>query len=1287
MKGIMKVTALAMIGLMVLTCTVAVTAEENDAVTSSLSGTADTSWYNETILEFTLTDADQLAGFAQLVNGGNNFQGKTVLLDGDTTYDISSSEWTPIGTGTRDGSGITENSKTFNGTFDGNGAVINGLKITTAPSNVDDAIGFFGIVSGGTVQNLNFTNVNINVTNSEMAGAVIGMMVDGATVKNCTVGSDSSEDTSSISTSRGNGGIVGRMTISGTIEDCVNYAHVKATGTGGNTGGIVGAAYYDGTGMRMNIVNCHNHGTVESVSLGVGGIVGLSAAFISECTNDGAVFGVGNGIGGIVGEQQNYGSIENCTNSGTVTNGSTSTETPDDQNPSRTGGMATGGIVGWIRYSGNDSQYPAKATISVTGCINEEAVKSGSTHVGGIVGAVYHSIEMTLCDNTGSITGQNFTGGLIGGMQTVDKYHPDDGCRLVMVNNTTSGSVSGGSQSGGAYGHYVADTTSTTQSCTVPNGSNWTVYDNTINSTSSTGTITTGPIESVATVVIDGTTYGYPTIQDAVDNSPSEAEITVIADCTGSIDIPSGKTITLDLNGHKIDNTPNDHTISNAGTLTIEDSAGTGVVDNTSHARACVDNAVGGTVILNGGKFTRSLENGSSSTESGGNSYYNIVNHGKMTINDGVTVEQNGSYSSMVENGWQSGSQNTSGQESVMVINGGIFNGGLNTIKNDDYGNLTINDGSFENVAQSAVLNWNTAEINGGDFTGKSSGTGVILNGYLDNTMDQGVLTITGGTFNSAITIQKMGDSTNMGTISITGGTFNAETTVIDTVNEQNASIKVSGGQFSKQIDTQYLTDGFEELALNDRGMYVPSVSEENGVVAIGSAVYSSLEQAFEVAYGLDDDSPVTIKLLGNLESPGVSVESGSNIILDFNGYTLTSTGGAGSAGTESQAFQLLRDSTIVFKNGTLNGTGPECKMLIQNYSNLTLDNMILNSDVNASISYTVSNNNGSMTIDNGTVIFATEGNFAFDAYYWPSGGYPDGITVKLVDGTINGDIQYSSDDAGLSELSEKLVMEITGGTVNGSIQVDNKISEPSISISGGTFTEDVSDYLADGFVLQDNGDGTFGAIPGSETTISIPGDNGTIMAVGDSIIITSNGQEEATITIVFSDYGATVVLSGNFSAGSHTVTFSPVTGTDVLYDCAYKIETPTVTVSSITVTVPVEVPEGYEYSSAQVWRYDGDEVTLLPEPIFDAEASELTFTTPGNSVYQIDIVFEAVQTGPIIPPWGWDDDDEYIPPITPVQPEASSGDDDTTTIVACAAAAVVAALMAAFLIIERRRN
>lgn len=241
----------------------------------------------------------------------------------------------------------------------------------------------------------------------------------------------------------------------------------------------------------------------------------------------------------------------------------------------------------------------------------------------------------------------------------------------------------------------------------------------------------------------------------------------------GDLVVPEDTTVTLNLNGYTITNDSN-HTINNKGTLDIN---GAGTIDNVTHGKAAIYNELGATATLNGGTYTRSQENGSSSTDNGGNTYYNIVNHGTMTINENVVVKQDGQFSSLLENGWYDGSENGSGTRSVLIINGGTFSGGLNTIKNDDYGDLTINNGTFENVSQAALLNWNIATVNGGTFTSKSN---VILNGRLNATMDQGILTITGGKFVAAQgedVIAKMGggNDDSLNGINITGGTYSSD--------------------------------------------------------------------------------------------------------------------------------------------------------------------------------------------------------------------------------------------------------------------------------------------------------------------------------------------------------------------------------------------------------------------------------------------------------------------------------------------------------------------------------
>ena len=241
------------------------------------------------------------------------------------------------------------------------------LNINTT-KGTDFAVGLFGVVNGGTIENLKLQEVAVDVPTSEMAAAAVGMLTGGGAVSGVEILSGH------VTAKRGNGAIVGRMIKGGTISGCKNYA--KITGTGANVGGIVGAAYYTAESQTMTIENCENHGQVTGTAGVVGGIVGLSAADVSNCVNEEAVTGAGNDVAGIVAEQQNAGSVKNCTNNGDVHNNNTAS-------------YGTAGIVGWIRYNGAEQDYPVKNVIEVTGNTNHGAV-SGGNDAGGIVGTVYN---------------------------------------------------------------------------------------------------------------------------------------------------------------------------------------------------------------------------------------------------------------------------------------------------------------------------------------------------------------------------------------------------------------------------------------------------------------------------------------------------------------------------------------------------------------------------------------------------------------------------------------------------------------------------------------------------------------------------------------------------------------------------------------------------------------------------------------------------------------------------------------------------------------------------------
>ena len=239
-------------------------------------------------------------------------------------------------------------------------------------------------------------------------------------------------------------------------------------------------------------------------------------------------------------------------------------------------------------------------------------------------------------------------------------------------------------------------------------------------------------------------------------------------DYTGDFTIPANATVELDLNGHNITNASGD-TFTVIGELTI---SGDGTVDNVSHGRSCIYN--NGKVTLNGGTYTRSKETGENPTTSGKNSYYNILNHGELIINEGVTVYQSGAFSSLVANGYfnYTSSDSRSGYvdginiaSPSLTINGGSFSGGINTIKNDDGAILTINGGEFSNTTQACVWNNNIANISGGTFN-PSNYYSVASNNWATE-YNKGKTTISGGTFNGPLYTY------GGGTFEISGGTFN----------------------------------------------------------------------------------------------------------------------------------------------------------------------------------------------------------------------------------------------------------------------------------------------------------------------------------------------------------------------------------------------------------------------------------------------------------------------------------------------------------------------------------
>lgn len=151
---------------------------------------------------------------------------------------------------------------------------------------------------------------------------------------------------------------------------------------------------------------------------------------------------------------------------------------------------------------------------------------------------------------------------------------------------------------------------------------------------------------------------------------------------------------------------------------------------------------------------------------------------------------------------------------------------------------------------------------------------------------------------------------------------------------------------------------------------FAPAAHAAEGDVMIGDSAYASVPEAVKAIVDKKEPQGSTIKLTKDLTGPGVQVAGGQEFTFDLGGHTYTVTDPTvGSTGTETNAFQLLMGSNLTFQNGVITTESASGKILIQNYSDLKLKGVTLKGG--PSTAYTLSNNNGNVTIGAGTNIYA----------------------------------------------------------------------------------------------------------------------------------------------------------------------------------------------------------------------------------------------------------------------------------------------------------------------------
>lgn len=422
-------------------------------------------------------------------------------------------------------------------------------------------------------------------------------------------------------------------------------------------------------------------------------------------------------------------------------------------------------------------------------------------------------------------------------------------------------------------------------------------------------------------------------------NAKQIEEDTVLdADVTDGIHIPSGKTVTLDLNGKTVtgvtettaSSASNSATIVNEGTLVIKDTAGTGkVIGGETGAYAVLNRD--GNLTIDGGNFSIV------------DSAYTCVSTAGKTPNIRCTTFGG---PSLIANGWYNGSQNTNATYSTLTINGGTFTGGINNVKNDEWGKLTINDGTFISKKYNELT-----------FPGISTDTTLKSISVLTGGKSTKIV---GGSFEGNVYLQIAGQDQDK-TFEISGGTFDTDGTYGTAITLDDAVTATNQNYYSSLIikNVEVRTIGLAKLPITNLTIENVNITNANSSSALNVDTISGTGTIKNV----QGPKVGTIKTTanGHLTIENLTTKAIDSSKLDKDYYTI-----GGNVNVKDSSFTHLKATTVVgeFDNVdvsyklVVSGKDTELTLSDGEYNKITASEykslIIENADVTEPITYSV---------------------------------------------------------------------------------------------------------------------------------------------------------------------------------------------------------------------------------------------------------------------------------------------------------------------------------------------
>lgn len=343
-------------------------------------------------------------------------------------------------------------------------------------------------------------------------------------------------------------------------------------------------------------------------------------------------------------------------------------------------------------------------------------------------------------------------------------------------------------------------------------------------------------------------------------------------------------------------------------------------------------------VLVNGGSYVKRTTNiqatdgygirvvsGGSVDHEGG---MVVANYGVFIAGGGSTFNMIGGEISAEGYGITGNGSSGMGGTTINVSGGSITSSGWIAIYHPQDGALNVSGGSLTGNYGGIGIKSGSLSVTGGSISGTNSaeyvdfgsiGNGIMVwgsaihvdsrAGYAGNLS----ISISGGTLssNNGYAVHEVSDgSTQLSSLTVTGGTFNTALGSIKLVPGANAS--VSGGSFSHEVPAEYCATGF--VCDGENGSFEIVRADSIVEAQVGDTTYKTLAEA--IAAAKDGDTVVLLRSV-SVDGEGIVV-SGKAITLDLNGKTITGSGITGAAVVSAAGGSAV---TVLGNGGTVTGS------------------------------------------------------------------------------------------------------------------------------------------------------------------------------------------------------------------------------------------------------------------------------------------------------------------------------------------------------------------------------